>query len=298
MPVAAVLSSNRMRVWTSPARRAAATRLLRTPWSGGSAAVLVAVRLALGLVASGNTDQGVGAESAKTEAKPADAAISAKVATGPESSGTNFVTKNSPAAATSTRGSTNAPAAKSEGKSDNAPKALALDYPSFRMVSERNIFNADRTRRTSRSFGSGSRPPAVPVTSVSLVGFLGSQQGDRAFFDGSSSAYRKAIKVGETIGDFKLSAVSPTGVVLETGERKISLKIGEQLRREESGPWKTSEGPSTAGSSRTNSSPETAEGTAADGDSAAPAESAGGNNAAADDVLARLLKKRQQEENK
>ncbi len=264
--------------------------------------MLVAVRLALGLFGSGNTDYSVGAESAKPEAKPADVAIATNVAAArPESSGTNLSTKSS-SASTSTRGSTNAPAAKSEGKSqgklDTTPKALALDYPSFRMVSERNIFNADRTRRTSRSYGSGPRPPAVQVTSVSLVGFLGSQQGDRAFFDGSSSTYRKAVKVGETIGDFKLSAVSPNGVVLETGERKISLKIGEQLRREESGPWKTSEGPSTAASSSTNSSPETAEVTAADGDGAAPAESAGGNNAAADDVLARLLKKRQQEENK
>ncbi len=210
-------------------------------------------------------------------------------------------TTNAPAASRNAPGATNATtiSPSSTNATAAAAKPLKLDYPAFRMVAERNIFNSERTRRTSRSGGDGGpKPRSVQVSTVSLVGFLGSPQGDRAFFDGSGSTYRKAVKAGESLGDFKVASVTSQGAVLEIGGRKLSLKIGEQLRREEAGAWELNGSRSSTGGSSSSSTNESATAAGDDPTAAAGKDGEGTDSAGADDVLQRLLKKRQLEENK
>ena len=158
------------------------------------------------------------------------------------------------------------------------------------MVSERNIFNAERSRRSTRPGGEAERPRQPQISSVSLVGFLGSPQGDRAFFDGSSSSYRKAAKLGEMVGDFKLSSLGSENAVIEMGDKKFTLRVGDQLRREDSGPWAVVAG-------RTEILRKEGDATGGAGESTATSASPTGD-ADTDDALQRLLKRRQQEENK
>ena len=114
----------------------------------------------------------------------------------------------------------------------------ALDYPAFQIIAERNIFNQDRTAREH-----DGRPAARIADSFSLVGTLFYAGGDIAFFDGTSDAYRKALKVGGDIAGFKVTAVTLNSVTLFDGTNQAVLKITTQMRRDDDGHWSVSAEP-------------------------------------------------------
>lgn len=119
----------------------------------------------------------------------------------------------------------------------NAP-AAALDFSAFKIVTERNIFDAKRTGRSSR--GGGERRRVARVDTVALVGTLSYEKGSYAFFDGSSSEYRKALQPGATIAGYTLAEVLPNQVKLtqpNASNAPVALKVGLQLRREDGGDW-------------------------------------------------------------
>jgi hypothetical protein len=119
----------------------------------------------------------------------------------------------------------------------NAP-AAAPDFAAFKIVTERNIFDAKRTGRSSR--GGGERRRVARVDTVALVGTLSYEKGNYAFFDGSSSEYRKALQSGATIAGYTLAEVLPNRVKLtqaNASNAPVELKVGLQLRREDGGDW-------------------------------------------------------------
>jgi hypothetical protein len=152
------------------------------------------------------------------------------------------------------------------------------DFSNFQIISERNIFNPNRTARHKR----GSRPQSV-ADAFSLVGTMSYNKGTYAFFDGTSSDYRKVLQNAGTIAGYKVTDITPTTVKLANGDKQLVMKVGTQMRREEKGSWQlasTSELPV-----------ETTE--SAD---AAPAEpSASDSDSEGNDVLKRLMKQREQE---
>jgi hypothetical protein len=149
------------------------------------------------------------------------------------------------------------------------------DYAAFRVITERNIFNAGRSGRVSAPSRENRRPSRVDT--VSLVGVMTYEKGPFAFFDGSSSEYRKALQPGGAVADLKLLEVRPNSVQLAAGTNLVELRVGAQLRREELGAWQLAEraGPLAGPGSST-------------GDSS-------GSAGADDEVLKRLLQKREQE---
>jgi len=158
-----------------------------------------------------------------------------------------------------------------------------LDYAAFKIINERNIFNANRTRRSSRE-GRGERTRQVKVETFSLVGTMSYAKGDFAFFDGSSSSYKKALKTHDRIAGYKVADVLPNAVKLEADGNTIELAVGEKMRREDEGAWKR------VGSAAANKSDTSAALTAED---SSDSESGGDN-----DVLKKLLQKREEELNK
>lgn len=155
------------------------------------------------------------------------------------------------------------------------------DYPAFRIITERNIFNAGRSGRAGAAPPRETRRPARADT-LALVGVMDYARGPHAFFDGSSPEFRKVLKPGESLAGLKLVEVLPKGVQLEAGTNRLELRVGAQLRREEQGPWQVSE------------RAEPAAGAAASAPSAGAASGNGGS-ADADEVLKRLLQRREQE---
>ncbi len=163
------------------------------------------------------------------------------------------------------------------------PGPTSLDYSAFRPIADRNIFNAGRSSRSART---GERPKQVQVDTFSVVGTISYAKGEVAFFDGSSASYRKAVKLGESIAGHKVTGITAEEVQLEAGDKKVTLKVGGQMRREDEGPWTMT----TAGVSHSVVS-DSASSTA--GSSDASGSDSGGE---VSEVLKRLLQKRAQEE--
>jgi hypothetical protein len=108
------------------------------------------------------------------------------------------------------------------------------DFSSFQIVSQRNIFDPNRTARSR----SGSRRASQPATdSFSLVGIMSYEKGAFAFFEGTSPDYRKVLKPEGDIAGFKIAAISPGAATLSTGTNETVLKVGAQMRRDDTGRW-------------------------------------------------------------
>jgi hypothetical protein len=175
------------------------------------------------------------------------------------------------------------------------------DYSAFRIIAERNIFNPNRSGRSGRSAGRAASEGRVATPSFALVGTMCYEQGRFAFFDGSSSDYRKALEPADSIAGYKIAAITPGHVKLEsTNGQPIDLAVGMQMKKQDEGDWLLVAGaessktpghsPASAGSPdpsvAADDKTETAEAT--DADPAGPA----------DEVLKKLMQKREQELNK
>jgi hypothetical protein len=114
-----------------------------------------------------------------------------------------------------------------------------LEYDSFRIISDRNIFNPNRrAQNPSRVRDTG---PATRVDSFALVGTMKYAKGSVAFFEGSRSEYRKALKPGDSIAGYKIAAIAPNTVSLAAATNQQELAVGKEMRREENGPWRVSD---------------------------------------------------------
>jgi hypothetical protein len=154
-------------------------------------------------------------------------------------------------------------------------------FDRFQVIVERNIFNPNRTGRTRATQEEKPRP----VDEISLVGTMQYEKGLLAFFHSSDAEFRKTVRVGDSIGNFKVERISAEGVELSRDGNTVPLQVSQQLRRAEGGDWVVTSPPlpadvrgSTAGSP------------GAPNDSA-PAEVPG----EASEVLKRLLKKREKQ---
>jgi hypothetical protein len=160
---------------------------------------------------------------------------------------------------------------------------VSLDYSAFKIILERNIFDPNRYPRQSRP------PTRAPtrVDSLTLVGTMSYEKGEFAFFDGTSSDYKKALKSSDVIAGYKVKTITPTGVALASGTNELKLGVGMQLRREEDGPWRLS-GQSTSYAATPNSTSTST--------NAAAATGAALTSVAADsDIIKKLMQRRQQE---
>lgn len=157
------------------------------------------------------------------------------------------------------------------------------NFAAFQLLTERNIFNPNRSNRPART---ESRPaPRTPqVDQFSLVGTLGDGEQWTAFFDGSRSELRGRLRLNDTIGDYRVVAIFNSGVRLDLGTNTLELRVGTQVRREDNGPWLLVERQVDVPAERPASREETSTSTAST------------NTGAADnEVLLRLRQKRERE---
>ncbi|MCL4178093.1 MAG: hypothetical protein KJ072_10190 [Verrucomicrobia bacterium] len=159
------------------------------------------------------------------------------------------------------------------------------NFSRFRLIAERNIFNPNRSGRTAPPVTRSSSRPAQ-LDSFTLVGTLGDGQHWVAFFDGTRSELRGRLQLEDTIGDYTVSEISSSGVILRQDTNTVPLRVGMQLRRENEGPWHLAD---RSESTRT-------------GDRSSPAESSSRTSSTSastasvdDEVLRRLMQQRERE---
>ncbi len=122
----------------------------------------------------------------------------------------------------------------------NAPARAS--YDSFRMISDRNIFNPNRVARGTPRTARSATAPAAHVESFSLVGIMGYEKGLFAFFEGTSANFKQVLQADSVIGQYKVASVMPDVVKLSFGTNDFEMKVGMQMRREDEGEWFLSAG--------------------------------------------------------
>lgn len=123
-----------------------------------------------------------------------------------------------------------------------AAAAPAQGFAAFQLVVERNIFNPNRVGRTREA----SDVKAVRTDEISLVGTMQYDKGLLAFFDSPDSRYAKALREGDTFADFKVQRIMADRVELLRGDKPLTLKLSEQLRRPEGEDWSVRPAPNNA----------------------------------------------------
>jgi hypothetical protein len=113
--------------------------------------------------------------------------------------------------------------------------AVTLDYASFKVIVDRNIFDPNRYPHRPGAQPVAAKPKSVDL--VTLVGTMSYEKGTFAFFDGTSSEYKKALKLTDSIAGYKVTNIAANAVKLASGTNELELRVGAQLRREEDGPW-------------------------------------------------------------
>jgi len=173
-----------------------------------------------------------------------------------------------------------AAAAEETNAHTKAAAASRVDFDSFRLITERNIFNPNRSGR--RDYSRREPDRRSRVESFALVGTMSYEKGRFAFFDGTSSDYRKVIGTSDRIAGYTIGVVTPEHVTLQsTNSTEIKLPLGMQMRRIEDGAWEMSERSSAMAS--TGSSSSSSESTSS------------GSGGGGDEVLKRLMQRREQE---
>jgi hypothetical protein len=130
------------------------------------------------------------------------------------------------------RSSSSSTAAKSSDPATKGGSAAGVNLDDFKGIADKNIFNPNRfARRVSDA------PPPPKVDAFALVGTFTHDEDRRAFFDSPNSLYKKSIKAGESIANYKLTEIAKDSVKLEADGKETNLKLGQQIRRENEGPW-------------------------------------------------------------
>lgn len=269
---------NLMRLTHATAQRVCDLGSMKAPSAGKHARGAAALLLACALSLPAQTNE-VAAHTPSTHPVPT---ATNNDATGP----------NAPAAGTPTHNERDAKPAATSGK---------LDFSSFKVVSERNIFNGNRSGQRMVSTRSSSQQRSVRVESFSLVGTLLTEgKPPVAFFDGSSSEFRKALKTGGNVAGFTVKEILHAGVRLTQGTNILEVRVGTSLRREDEGLWKSSAGAtgyaSSSGSSYSSSNGRSSRYSDRESRSESPSlDSPPAASADAAEILKRLMEKREKE---
>lgn len=110
-------------------------------------------------------------------------------------------------------------------------------FKPFAVITQQNIFNTHRNL-PSPPTPAAPKPPRPPkVEALALLGTMSSERGAVAFFDGTSTAFRKAAQAGDKLGGYTLTAIEHDRVTLQIGDRELCLPLKMQCYREDQGEW-------------------------------------------------------------
>lgn len=162
---------------------------------------------------------------------------------------------------------------------------VTLDYSAFQIIVDENIFDPNRYPHAPGA--PVVRPPLKSFDALTLTGTMSYFRGTFAVFDGTSSEYQKVLKLTDSIAGYKVTHIAPNSVTLVSGTNELKLNVGEQLRREENGPWLlTSQSASYAAALPATGTNVTATSATSSMDSA---------SGSASDILKRMMQRREQD---
>lgn len=186
---------------------------------------------------------------------------------------------------------TNAPPVKTN-EVVTATTPASTDFTFYRLITERNIFDPNRTVRGPRTNNTPA-PPPLRVDWFVLRGTSTYETNAYAFFDGTSSLYRGQFKLTDTIAGYRILEINTESVSLgATEDKKIELKVGMQMKRTEGKPWTLVVNPDLIAGSTGDSSDSGSSSGSSTGSSSSTGGGAGGD---VSEIMKRMMERRAKE---
>jgi len=181
------------------------------------------------------------------------------------------------------------------GQAEEAP-ALPLPeragYESFRLIVERNIFNANRQKARPVQ-PVRERQEAPKVTQFTLIGTLITEASSYAFFSGTEPEFNGVFELGDTIAGRVITGIRSNGITLAGDNPVLLLEVGKGLRRVGDGEWEPIAGREAARPGPPITQSQTGPAASAGDTRADSAQTPAG--APDSDILRRMMEKRRQE---
>ena len=105
-------------------------------------------------------------------------------------------------------------------------------YEAYKLVRTRNIFDPNRRAVRETPPPRASSPPRTRSSTFTLTGTMVREGRSLAFFSGSRSEFSKVISVGDSVANYKITAIESSQVDLEHDGRKVTLAIGKPFQIE------------------------------------------------------------------
>lgn len=163
-------------------------------------------------------------------------------------------------------------------------------FEKYRILLERNIFDPNR-RKVEPVFVEPVTAP--PTEQISLIGTMIYEKEAFAFFEGTRSEYKTAVRLQDSIAGYRVTKVDTEGIELENEGRQISLPVGMALVREGEGNWQIASA-SLPSRSRVSVSPSPGNGESGGTDEGDPGDESSTDDSA-DDMLKKLMERRKRE---
>jgi hypothetical protein len=116
-----------------------------------------------------------------------------------------------------------------------ASEPVPEEYAPFRVIADRNIFNPNRTR--GGRWDPRETRKQARFEAFSLVGTMSYQERQLAFFNGTSSDYRKVLRTNDIIVGYRLTDITHNSVKLGSATNELEMRMGMQMRKEDRGDW-------------------------------------------------------------
>ena len=164
-------------------------------------------------------------------------------------------------------------------------------YDAYKMVRTRNIFDPNRKAVREAPPARVSAPSRPRSSSFTLTGTMIRDGRSLAFFSGSRSEFSKVISVGDSVANYKITAIEPAQVLLEHEGKQVTLVIGTPFQIEGIPGDPEPEEPAAVADGPTATPP-------TDGAAPSPGTAAPAGTDAKSEILRRMMERRAKELNK
>lgn len=123
-------------------------------------------------------------------------------------------------------------------------KTAPSKYPAFdkyKILVERNAFDATRTSRAKREAQDNAAVPPPPPQALRLLGTWIDGENASALFEGDGANPREGVKRGDNLVGYTIEEIRADAVVLRKDQETLEIRVGSGIEKGSDEKWKVVE---------------------------------------------------------
>ena len=123
------------------------------------------------------------------------------------------------------------------GEEAKAAPPKRPEFDAFRILIDRNAFDATRSSKAKREAQENADAPPPPAQTLRLLGTWIDSENASALFEGDGASPREGVKRGGTIAGYNVEDIRTDAVVLRKDQATIELRVGAGLEKGKDETW-------------------------------------------------------------